>query len=672
MRKSYEMDMTRGPLLRSILIFTLPLLLSGVLQLLFNATDIVVVGQFAGANAMASVGSTTSLFNLLINAFIGISVGANVLVARYCGEKNYDGVQQTVQTSLLTGLVGGVILVVLGIVLARPMLTLMKTPDEVIEGAVLYMRVYFIGMPATMIYNFGAAVLRAVGDTRRPLYFLMAAGVMNVLGDLLFVCVLGMGVAGVALATVLSQCVSATLTVLCLTGSDGMCHLDIRRLRFYPERFAQIMKIGLPAGMQSVIFNISNVLIQSSINSFGAVAVAGNTAAANVEGFVYISMNSLYQTTLSFTSQNLGAKQYRRVDGILVRCMILVILIGVVLGQGAYRLGDPLLHIYSQDPEVIAYGIQRFSVVSLTYFLCGMMDVGSGVVRGLGYSIMPMLVSMVGACVFCAVRTHLVGKTKFFDRICTLFLSYEMLIDQLCVEHIAVGIAPAVVALDGDRVVIGDGRTARLLLCELFGQLERIFPAVFGDIINKAAAVVVGLDDGVEVAALALRAVQQMCKIAASLPDGGLLLERIRGQLERAGGLHEVVELAARLDLHDGEQDVGILRNTVLLGVVRHHVAVGHDGVRDQAVGDVGLERAVVGGSARPGRTARGGWLMHERRDERDENGRDEQHEQLTAACSALAALALARSRAGTRLDMRGFGRAAQGRTMSVISMLFS
>ena len=328
------------------------------------------------------------------------------------------------QTSLLTGLVGGVILVVLGIVLARPMLTLMKTPDEVIEGAVLYMRVYFIGMPATMIYNFGAAVLRAVGDTRRPLYFLMAAGVMNVLGDLLFVCVLGMGVAGVALATVLSQCVSATLTVLCLTGSDGMCHLDMRRLRFYPERFAQIMKIGLPAGMQSVIFNISNVLIQSSINSFGAVAVAGNTAAANVEGFVYISMNSLYQTTLSFTSQNLGAKQYRRVDGILVRCMILVILIGVVLGQGAYRLGDPLLHIYSQDPEVIAYGIQRFSVVSVTYFLCGMMDVGSGVVRGLGYSIMPMLVSMVGACVFRVIWIFTVFR--MYHTLFTLYVSYPI------------------------------------------------------------------------------------------------------------------------------------------------------------------------------------------------------------------------------------------------------
>ena len=274
------------------------------------------------------------------------------------------------------------------------------------------------------VYNFGAAVLRAVGDTRRPLYFLMAAGVMNVLGDLLFVCVLGMGVAGVALATVLSQCVSAALTVLCLTGSDGMCHLDIRRLRFYPERFAQIMKIGLPAGMQSVIFNISNVLIQSSINSFGAVAVAGNTAAANVEGFVYISMNSLYQTTLSFTSQNLGAKQYRRVDGILVRCMILVILIGVVLGQGAYRLGDPLLHIYSQDPEVIAYGIQRFSVVSVTYFLCGMMDVGSGVVRGLGYSIMPMLVSMVGACVFRVIWIFTVFR--MYHTLFTLYVSYPI------------------------------------------------------------------------------------------------------------------------------------------------------------------------------------------------------------------------------------------------------
>ena len=336
MKRSYEMDLCSGPLLSKILLFSLPLILSGVLQLLFNATDIVVVGKFAGSNAMAAVGSTTSLFNLLVNSFIGISVGANVLVARHYGERDYDGVQQTIQTALLTGLIGGAILIVLGVVLARPMLTLMATPDEVIDQAVLYMQVYFIGMPATMIYNFGAAVLRAVGDTRRPLYFLMAAGVMNVLGDLLFVCLLGMGVAGTAIATVLSQCVSAALTVLCLVKSDGMCHLDLRRLPFHMDKFLRIMQVGLPAGMQSVIFNISNVLIQSSVNSFGAVTVAGNTAAANIEGFVYISMNALYQTSISFTSQNLGAKQYDRVRGIYrlaISCNLVVSAIGFVLFQ---------------------------------------------------------------------------------------------------------------------------------------------------------------------------------------------------------------------------------------------------------------------------------------------------------------------------------------------------
>ena len=384
MKRSYEMDLCSGPLLSKILLFSLPLILSGVLQLLFNATDIVVVGKFAGSNAMAAVGSTTSLFNLLVNSFIGISVGANVLVARHYGERDYDGVQQTIQTALLTGLIGGTILIVLGVVLARPMLTLMATPDEVIDQAVLYMQVYFIGMPATMIYNFGAAVLRAVGDTRRPLYFLMAAGVMNVLGDLLFVCLLGMGVAGTAIATVLSQCVSAALTVLCLVKSDGMCHLDLRRLHFRMDKFLRIMQVGLPAGMQSVIFNISNVLIQSSVNSFGAVTVAGNTAAANIEGFVYISMNALYQTSISFTSQNLGAKNYHRIDQTLVRCMCIVTLIGLVLGNGAHLLGNHLLHIYSDDLEVISFGMQRLSVISVTYCLCGMMDVLAGTIRGLG------------------------------------------------------------------------------------------------------------------------------------------------------------------------------------------------------------------------------------------------------------------------------------------------
>lgn len=419
MKRSYEMDLCSGPLLSKILLFSLPLILSGVLQLLFNATDIVVVGKFAGSNAMAAVGSTTSLFNLLVNSFIGISVGANVLVARHYGERDYDGVQQTIQTALLTGLIGGALLIVLGVVLARPMLTLMATPDEVIDQAVLYMQVYFIGMPATMIYNFGAAVLRAVGDTRRPLYFLMAAGVMNVLGDLLFVCLLGMGVAGTAIATVLSQCVSAALTVLCLVKSDGMCHLDLRRLHFHRDKFLRIMQVGLPAGMQSVIFNISNVLIQSSVNSFGAVTVAGNTAAANIEGFVYISMNALYQTSISFTSQNLGAKNYHRIDQTLVRCMCIVTLIGLVLGNGAHLLGNHLLHIYSDDLEVISFGMQRLSVISVTYCLCGMMDVLAGTIRGLGYSMLPMIVSLIGACVFRIIWIFTVFRVQH-----TLFILY--------------------------------------------------------------------------------------------------------------------------------------------------------------------------------------------------------------------------------------------------------
>ena len=424
MKRSYEMDLCSGPLLSRILLFSMPLIFSGVLQLLFNATDIVVLGQFAGSNSMAAVGSTTSLFNLLVNFFIGISVGANVLVARYYGEKNYDSVQQTVQTALLTGIFGGALLVVLGVVLARPMLTLMATPDEVIDQAVLYMKLYFIGMPASMVYNFGAAVLRAVGDTRRPLYFLMAAGVINVFGDLLFVCVFGMGVAGTAIATVLGQCLSAVLTVLCLIRSDGMCRLDLRRLHFSAEKFKCIMQTGLPAGMQSVIFNISNVLIQASINSFGAVTVAANTAAGNIEGFVYISMNALYQTSISFTSQNLGAKNYRRIDQTLVRCLCIVTVIGLVLGNGAYLFGNHLLRIYSNDPQVIAFGLERLAVVSVTYFLCGIMDVLAGTIRGLGYSIMPTIVSLIGACLLRIVWIFTVFRVMHTQFI--LYASYPI------------------------------------------------------------------------------------------------------------------------------------------------------------------------------------------------------------------------------------------------------
>ena len=424
MRKSYEIDMCHGPLLSRILLFAVPLICSGVLQLLFNATDIVVVGRFVSSNAMAAVGSTSSLINLLVNFFIGISVGANVLVARFRGANDFDDAQQTVQTALITAVFGGFVLIAAGVLLARPMLVWMATPAEVLDQAVLYMRVYFIGMPATMLYNFGAAVLRAVGDTRRPLYFLTLAGVINVAGDLFFVIVLGMGVAGVAVATVLSQIVSAALIVLCLMRVDGMCNVSLRRLRFYPDKFRRIMQVGLPAGLQSVIFNISNVLIQSSVNSFGATVVAGNTAASNIEGFVYISMNALYQTSLSFTSQNLGAKQYHRIDQILVRCLALVVVIGVVLGNGAHLLGNTLLGIYSNEAEVIGYGMMRLGVVSVTYFLCGMMDVVAGSVRGLGYSILPMLVSLAGACVFRVIWIFTVFQWQ--HTLFSLYVSYPI------------------------------------------------------------------------------------------------------------------------------------------------------------------------------------------------------------------------------------------------------
>ena len=424
MRKSYEIDMCSGPLLSRILLFAIPLICSGVLQLVFNATDIIVVGRFVSSNAMAAVGSTSSLINLLVNFFIGISVGANVLVARFHGANDFDDAQETVQTALITAVAGGFVLIALGILLARPMLVWMATPDEVIGQAVLYMRVYFIGMPATMLYNFGAAILRAVGDTRRPLYFLTLAGLVNVAGDLLFVLVLDMGVAGVAVATVISQIISATLIVLCLMRQDGMCNVNLRRMRFHRDKFLRIMQVGLPAGLQSVIFNISNVLIQSSINSFGATVVAGNTAASNIEGFVYTSMNALYQTSLSFTSQNLGARQFGRIDKILVRCLALVFVIGLVLGNGAHLLGQTLLGIYTGEPEVIAYGMMRLGVVSVTYCLCGMMDVVAGSVRGLGYSILPMLVSLVGACVFRIIWIFTVFQWQ--HTLFSLYISYPI------------------------------------------------------------------------------------------------------------------------------------------------------------------------------------------------------------------------------------------------------
>lgn len=422
--KKYEIDMCHGPLLGKILVFYIPLMLSGILQLLFNAADIIVVGQFAGNESLAAVGSTGALINLIINLFIGLSVGANVLVARYYGANQQTELKEMVQTAIATSVISGILLVFVGFFVAKPALTLMGTPDDVIGQSVLYMRIYFAGMPFMMAYNFGAAVLRAVGDTKRPLYYLLIAGIVNVILNLIFVIYFSMNVAGVATATVISQAISAVLVIRCLLKTDSVYKLELKDIKISMDKLGKMFKIGLPAGVQGALFSISNVLIQSSVNSFGSVAMAGNTAGSNIEGFVYTSMNAFYQSAISFCGQNYGAREYKRVGKALFICEVLVILVGLLLGNGAYLAGGTLLKLYSSDPEVISYGILRMRYICVTYFLCGMMDVMVGGLRGIGYSIMPMLVSLTGACLFRIVWIYTV-----FQEVRTLpclYISYPI------------------------------------------------------------------------------------------------------------------------------------------------------------------------------------------------------------------------------------------------------
>lgn len=393
------MDMTQGPMFSQIFFFALPIMLSGILQLLFNAADTIVVGRFAGNQALAAVGSVGSLNNLIISLFIGLSVGANVLVARYTGSRSDDAVSQTVHTSVLLSVLGGLLLSGVGFVLAHPLLEIMGSPADVIDLAVLYVRILFIGMPVQMLYNFCAAILRAVGDTKRPLYYLTIAGVVNVVLNLIFVVAFHMSVAGVALATIISQAVSALLVVRCLMGMDGPTRLYLRRLRIYPGKLLEIIRIGLPAGIQSSVFSLSNVVIQSSVNSFGSVVIAGNAASANVGSFIYQAMNTFQQAVTCFASQNLGARKPRRILGAMKASMVWAIVSGVLLGVLSCVFGEPLLSLYSSDPAVIAAGMERQIIVCAPYFLCGMMDVMTGALRGVGFSILPMAVSILGVCV---------------------------------------------------------------------------------------------------------------------------------------------------------------------------------------------------------------------------------------------------------------------------------
>lgn len=400
MNKRYQLDMTEGRLLPKILLFSLPLMASSVLQLLFNAADVVVVGKFAGSEALAAVSSTTSLINLITQLFIGLSIGVNVVVAKHIGERDFDKTYRSVSTSIIISLVGGVIVTVVGFLFCKTMLQLMGSPDDVIDLSALYLKIYFLGTIAMMLYNYGSAILRAQGDTQRPLKFLTLSGVLNVILNLIFVIVLKMSVAGVALATIISQYISAVLIMICLMKEKYPFGISLKEMAFDAAEFKQILVIGLPAGIQGTVFALSNVTVQSSINSFGKIVMAGNGAASNLEGFVYVAMNTFYQSAISFTSQNLGAKKYERLTPILFTCLGCVLVTGAVLGIGLWYFGDIFLSIYSSDPEVISAGIIRLSYIGKIYFLCGTMDVLCGCLRGMGYSLIPMINSLLGSCAF--------------------------------------------------------------------------------------------------------------------------------------------------------------------------------------------------------------------------------------------------------------------------------
>lgn len=424
--KQYEMDMCSGSIWKKMLCFTLPLMASSMLQLLFNAADIIVVGKFAGDNSLAAVGSNTALINLLVNLFVGLSIGANVAAAKYYGSKNEADLQKTVHTAIAISLSSGFLLTIVGVLGAKQMLIWMQTPKEVLPLATTYLRIYFLGMMPTMLYNFGSALLRSIGDTKRPLYYLLTAGIINVVLNLVFVIGMHLDVAGVAIATVLSQIVSAGLILRCLIREPGSIHLNFHQIRIDREKLWFILKIGLPAGFHGVIFALSNVVIQSSVNSFGNIVVAGNSAAANLEGFVYMAMNAFYQATISFVSQNFGAGQYRRIRRITLTGELFVTMVGLILGNLLVLFGGSLLKIYSNDSAVIAAGMIRLGIISRTYALCGMMDVLVGALRGMGYSVVPMLVSLFGVCGLRLLWLATGFQSPAFHRIEMVYLAYPV------------------------------------------------------------------------------------------------------------------------------------------------------------------------------------------------------------------------------------------------------
>lgn len=420
----YEIDMCNGSILDKLVSFSIPLMLSGILQLLFNAVDIIVVGQFTGNEALAAVGSTTALINVFVNLFIGISLGASVLAARFYATRQEKEMSETVHTSITLALISGIAMGIIGVIAAKGALELMDTPDNVLNLSTLYMRIYFMGMPFFMLYNYGAAILRAVGDTKRPLLFLIISGATNVLLNLLLVIQFHLGVAGVAIATVISQCISCILVLRCLYISDGSYQLRFNKLGMKTRYVKQIFQIGIPAGIQSTIINFSNVLLQSSVNSFGSVAMAGYTAANNILGFLYVSVNSITQACMSFTSQNYGVRKFKRMDKVLLECLGLTVIVALVLGGGSYLFGAELMHIYTKSIKVVECGVDIMLYTTVTYFLCGIMDLLPGALRGMGHSTVPMILSVIGT-----VGTRIVWIYAIFPyhkSLDFLFISYPV------------------------------------------------------------------------------------------------------------------------------------------------------------------------------------------------------------------------------------------------------
>lgn len=420
----YEIDMCNGSILDKLVSFSIPLMLSGILQLLFNAVDIIVVGQFTGNEALAAVGSTTALINVFVNLFIGISLGASVLAARFYATGQEKEMSETVHTSITLALISGIAMGIIGVIAAKGALELMDTPDNVLNLSTLYMRIYFMGMPFFMLYNYGAAILRAVGDTKRPLLFLIISGATNVVLNLLLVIQFHLGVAGVAIATVISQCISCILVLRCLYLSDGSYQLRFNKLGMKTCYVKQIFQIGIPAGIQSTIINFSNVLLQSSVNSFGSVAMAGYTAANNILGFLYVSVNSITQACMSFTSQNYGVRKFKRMDKVLLECLGLTVIVALVLGGGSYLFGAELMHIYTKSTKVIECGVDIMLYTTVTYFLCGIMDLLPGALRGMGHSTVPMILSVIGT-----VGTRIVWIYVIFPchrSLDFLFISYPV------------------------------------------------------------------------------------------------------------------------------------------------------------------------------------------------------------------------------------------------------